>query len=515
MTADPVYPPYVDPTAPVPELATLGRVHIVGIGGSGMSAIARLLIDAGVPVSGSDAVETDHAAGLRGATVVIGHDAAHVAEADTVVVSTAIRESNPEVAEARRRGLPVLHRSIAMASVAAGRRVVAVAGAHGKTSTTSMLATALESCGADPSYAIGGELTATGANARLGTGDVFVAEADESDGSFLLLWPAGAIVTNIELDHLDRHGDLAGIRRAYRSFVDTIVPDGFLVLCADDPDTLALRDAALAAGLRVRTYGLGEADLTLHDVRLADGATSYDAVLDGAPLGRVRIGALGEHMALNSAATLLAGTELGFPVDRLVTGLARYAGVHRRFELLGTADGVRVYDDYAHHPTEIAAQLRAARSAVGAGRLIAVFQPYLYTRTRAFAAQFAAALGLADEAVVMEIAVNREDPIPGVTGRQIADQVPLPAPHVLFAPDWAGTASAVAARARAGDTVVLLGSGPVYRLAPEILDLLAARAGRAGAPPNTTEPSAGQPGMTEHTATPTEGRTMTSDGTVR
>ncbi|MBA2390672.1 MAG: UDP-N-acetylmuramate--L-alanine ligase [Geodermatophilaceae bacterium] len=470
-----VYPPYVDPGRPPPALASLGRVHIVGIGGSGMSAIARLLLDAGVTVSGSDAVATDHAAGLHGARIEIGHDAAHVRDADTLVVSTAIRESNPEVVEARRRGLPVLHRSIAMASVAAGRRVVAVAGAHGKTSTTSMLATTLESCGADPSYAIGAELAATGSNARLGAGDIFVAEADESDGSFLLLWPAGAIITNIEADHLDRHGDLDGIRSAYRSFVQTIAPGGFLVLCADDPDTLDLRTDARARGLRVRTYGQGAADLRLSGLTLEDGATSYDADLDGARLGRVRVGALGVHMALNSAAVLLAGLELGFAPEPLAAGLAGYAGVHRRFELTGCADGVRVYDDYAHHPTEIAAQLRAARSVTGAGRLVAVFQPYLYTRTQTFAAQFGAALGLADEAVVMEIAVNREDPIPGVTGRLIAEKVPLPSDRVAFAATWSGTAQTVVERTRPGDVVVLLGSGPVYKLAPEILGLLEER----------------------------------------
>ncbi len=470
-----VYPPFVDPAVPPPALESLGRVPIVGIGGSGMSAIARLLLDAGVPVSGSDAVATDHAEGLHGAHIEIGHDAAHLRDADTVVVSTAIRETNPEVVEARRRGIPVLHRSVALASVAAGRRVVAVAGAHGKTSTTSMLATTLESCGADPSYAIGAELAATGVNARLGGGDVFVAEADESDGSFLLLWPTGAIVTNIEADHLDRHGDLDGIRSAYRSFVDTVADGGFLVLCADDPDTLALRTAGLERGLRVRTYGQGDADLRLSALTLEDGATSYAADLDGRPLGRVRVGALGVHMALNSAAVLLAGIELGFAPAQLTAGLDRYAGVHRRFELTGTADGVRVYDDYAHHPTEIAAQLRAARSVTGSGRLVAVFQPYLYTRTQTFATEFGAALGLADEAVVMEIAVNREDPIPGVTGQLIADRVPLPADRVAFAPTWSGTAQTVVARSRPGDVVVLLGSGPVYRLAPEILGLLTER----------------------------------------
>lgn len=470
-----VYPPYVNPDEPIPSLDSLGRVHIVGIGGSGMSAIARLLLDAGVPVSGSDAVATDHAAGLQGATVHIGHRADNVAQADSVVVSTAIREANPEVAEARRRGVPVLHRSVAMASIAAGRRVLAVAGAHGKTSTTSMLATTLEHCGADPSYAIGGELAATGSNARLGAGDLFVAEADESDGSFLLLWPTGAVVTNIELDHLDRHGDLAGIRRAYRSFVDTVRVPGFLVLCADDPDTVALREPALARGLEVRTYGTGAADLVLSDIELEHTATSYSATLDGRPLGRLRVGALGHHMALNSAAVLLIGLELGFAAADLAAGLAGYSGVHRRFELTGTADGVRVYDDYAHHPTEIAAQLRAARSVTGTGRLIAVFQPYLYTRTQAFAAQFGAALALADEAVVMEIAVNREDPIPGVTGRLIAEQVGLPPDQVLFAPDWLGTARSVVDRTRPGDVVVLLGSGPVYQLAPEILALLKER----------------------------------------
>jgi UDP-N-acetylmuramate--alanine ligase len=460
-------------SAPVPTLPELGAVHFIGIGGAGMSGIARILLARGVRVSGSDRRDTPTLLALRalGARVAVGHDPAHLEDADTVVVSTAIRADNPELVAARARGLPVLPRAVALAAVMAGRRSIAVAGTHGKTSTTSMLTVAVQACGADPSFAIGGDLNESGSNAHAGEGDVFVAEADESDRSFLLLSPFGAIVTNVEADHLDNYGDLAAVEAAFDRFLGTVDPKGFVVVCADDPGAARLR--GVPAPAQVRTYGrAADADLRLVDLAVAQDGTSYTAVLDGRELGRVHIQVPGEHMALNSAAALLAGLELGLPADALIEGLARFGGVHRRFELKGVVGGVRVYDDYAHHPTEVTAQLRAARAVAGDGRLIVAFQPHLYSRTREFAEGFGRALGLADEVVVMEVYGAREDPVPGVTGAMVADAVPLPAEQVLFEPSWSAAAPALAARARPGDLIVTMGAGDVSMVGPEVLEAL-------------------------------------------
>jgi UDP-N-acetylmuramate--alanine ligase len=470
---------------PVPTPEELGAVHFIGIGGAGMSGIARILLARGVPVSGSDRRDTPTLLALRalGARVELGHDAAHLGSgegaADTVVVSTAIRADNPELAAAHERGLRVLPRAVALAAVMAGRRSVAVAGTHGKTSTTSMLTVAVQACGADPSFAIGGNLNESGSNAHAGQGDVFVAEADESDRSFLVLAPFAGIVTNVEADHLDNYGDLAAVEAAFDRFLTTIDPEGFVVLCLDDPGAARLADVPVKA--RVRTYGTApEADLRLVDVDVAGDGTSYTAVLDGTELGRVRIQVPGEHMARNSAAALLAGLELGLPAEGLIEGLGRFGGVHRRFELKGVVGGVRVYDDYAHHPTEVRAQLAAARAVAGDGRLVVAFQPHLYSRTREFADGFGDALGLADEVVVMDVYGAREDPVPGVTGAMVADAVPLPPERVLFEPSWSAAAPALAARARPGDLVMTMGAGDVSMVGPEVLEALR-RAGETSA----------------------------------
>src|SRR4051794_31165434 len=467
---------------PVPGLEELGAVHFIGIGGAGMSGIARILLARGVPVSGSDRRDTPTLLALRalGARVELGHEPAHLGDADTVVVSTAIRPDNPELGAARERGLRVLPRAVALAAVMAGRRSVAVAGTHGKTSTTSMLTVAVQACGADPSFAIGGTLNESGSNAHAGQGDVFVAEADESDRSFLVLAPYAAIVTNVEADHLDNYGDLAAVEAAFDRFLQTVHPDGFVVLCLDDPGAARLADVPAKA--RVRTYGTApEADLRLVDVDVAGDGTSYTAVLDGTELGRVRIRVPGEHMARNSAAALLAGLELGLPAEGLIEGLGRFGGVHRRFELKGVVGGVRVYDDYAHHPTEVRAQLAAARAVAGDGRLVVAFQPHLYSRTREFADGFGAALGLADEVVVMDVYGAREDPVPGGTGAMVADAVPLPPGRVLFEPSWSAAAPALAARARPGDLVVTMGAGDVSMVGPEVLEALRRTGGPSSA----------------------------------
>ena len=445
----------------------MSRTHFVGIGGAGMSGIARVLLARGEEVSGSDAKESLSVAALRalGAEVHVGHDAAHVDGATTVVVSTAIRETNPELAAARAAGVRVLKRAEALAELLVGHTAVAVAGTHGKTSTTSMLTVAAQHCGVDPSFAIGGDLNEAGSNAHHGTGELFVVEADESDGSFLVYRPHAAIVTNVEPDHLDHHGTAEAYEQVFRDFAQTVT--GFLVLCADDPGSLALQ---AESPVPVRTYGTSEgADLRMVDLLAVGAGASYEAVVDGVSLGRVALPVAGEHMARNSAAALLCGLGLGLPAEQLIEGLGGFTGVRRRMELKGAAAGVRVYDDYAHHPTEVRAQLRAARGMTGGGRLVAVFQPHMYSRTAAFADEFAEALSLADEVVVMDVYGAREDPVPGVTGALVASGVTVP---VLFEPSWSAVPEAVVSRCAAGDLVVTLGAGDVTQIGPEVLRLL-------------------------------------------
>ena len=453
----------------------LGRVHLVGIGGAGMSGIARVLLARGTAVSGSDAKDSRALSELRqlGARVVVGHDAAHVEGVDTVVVSSAVRETNAELRAARERGLRVLPRAQALAALMAGRRGVAVAGTHGKTTTTSMLTVAAFHCGVDPSFAIGGDLNEAASNAHHGSGDLFIVEADESDGSFLVYGPHAAVVTNVEADHLDHYGDADAVDRAFEQFVATVRPGGFLVTCADDPGAVRLTAVARAGGTDVRTYGTAEdADLHVEDLRTSGTTSSWTPVLHGRRLPRVRLAVPGRHLALNSAGALLTAVGLGLSEAAVVEGLGIYTGVRRRMELKGTARGVRVYDDYAHHPTEVAAQLHAAREVAGGGRLVVAFQPHRYSRTLAFAEGFGAALGLADEVVVMEVYAAGEDPVPGATGATVARAVPLPRERVRFEPSWSAVPGELAARARPGDLVLTLGAGDVTQVGPEVLRLL-------------------------------------------
>ena len=450
------------------------RVHLVGIGGAGMSGIARVLLARGTQVSGSDAKDSLGVAALRalGAEIHIGHLAAQVEGATTVVVSTAIRESNPELVAARALGIPVVKRAEALAALLSGYTAVAVAGTHGKTSTTSMLTVAAQHCGVDPSFAIGGDLNEAGSNAHHGTGALFVLEADESDGSFLAYRPHAAIITNVEPDHLDHHGTAEAYLQAFTDFVASVT--GLLVVCVDDPGAEALAEGARAAGLTVRTYGTApRADLQITALRVGAAGSSYTAMLDGHALGTVSLLVAGEHQARNSAGALLAAIELGLPAAQVIEGLGGFTGVRRRMELKGAAGGVRVYDDYAHHPTEVRAQLVAARAVAGGGRLVAVFQPHMYSRTATFADAFGQALGLADEVVVMEVYGAREDPIPGVTGALVAAAVPLPAGRVLYEPSWSAVPAAAAARVAPGDLLMTLGAGDVTQIGPEVLRLLA------------------------------------------
>jgi UDP-N-acetylmuramate--alanine ligase len=494
----------VTPVAPVP-LAALGRVHFTGIGGAGMSGIARIMIARGVTVSGSDSAGGELLASLAalGAEVNVGQAAPNVADADTVVVSSAIRPDNPELVAARARGLRVLHRAAALASVMLGRRGVAVTGTHGKTTTTSMITTALRHCGADPGYVIGGILTETGLGAEDGSGEVFVAEADESDGSFLMLSPEVAVVTCVEADHLDNYAGLAEIEDAFAAFARRIVPGGALIACADDPGARSLAAAAAALPIRVRTYGeAADADyritsvvprgmnvgLEVHGAPAAGQAGRSGQAGPGGPGGPgqappalLEVGVPGRHNALNAAAAYAAVLELGLAPAQAglaAGGLAAYRGARRRMEPKGEAGGIIVLDSYAHHPTELAADLRAARDIVPGGRVIAVFQPHLFSRTRIFASQFGAALGLADEVLVLDVYAAREDPEPGVTGELVARAVP--GGRAVFLPDAAAVPGAVADIARPGDLVLTMGAGDVTAQGPLVVAALRARAGAPG-----------------------------------
>jgi UDP-N-acetylmuramate--alanine ligase len=466
---------------PIPA-SRLGRVHFTGIGGAGMSGIARIMLARGISVSGSDSMPSAMLDDLhaKGARVYVGHTAANLGDlgpGDTLVLSSAIRADNAELAEATRRGLRVIHRAAALASVMAGRRVIAVAGTHGKTTTTSMLTTVLRDCGADPGYVIGGVLLETGLGAEDGAGMDFIAEADESDGSFLLLSPDVAIITNVEADHLDNYGSLAEIEAAFATFGGRV---GSLVLtCADDPGAETV--AAHMDPEHVRRYGESvRADYRLSDVQPEGLAVSFAVSADHSPFGeifaRMTVQVPGRHNALNATAAFAAAVELGFAPPRVTAALARYQGARRRMEFKGDADGVRVFDSYAHHPTELAADLRAARDiASESGRVIAIFQPHLYSRTRIFAAAFGAALALADQAVVLDVYAAREDPEPGVTGGLVADAVP--GGRALFLPDRTQIAPLIARIAEPGDVVLTMGAGDVTALGPQLVEAVGRRTG--------------------------------------
>jgi UDP-N-acetylmuramate--alanine ligase len=472
---------------PVPEqrlpLTDLGRVHFVGIGGAGLSAIARIMLARGVAVSGSDASASPVLDDLtaRGARCFVGHAAEQVADADTLVVSTAVREDNPEVVEARRRGLRLLPRSAGLDAVMHDRVVVAVAGTHGKTTTTSLLTVALLAAGADPSYAIGGELTVSGTNAHDGTGELFVAEADESDGAFLVYAPHAAVVTNVEADHLDNWGSEEAYFEAFEQFLTRIDPLGFVVCCVDDPGARRLADVARQRGMAVVTVGEGDdADLQVCNATFAAATSTFDVRHRGRELGRVTLQIPGMHYVLDAGCALAAALELGHDFADLRKGLEDFTGTRRRMELKGTAGGVRVYDSYAHHPTEIRADILAGRVLADGGRLLVCFQPHMYSRTRLFATKMAQALALADAAVVMDVYAAREDPEPGVDGGLIARQVPSGDVDAVFEPERERVVPRLVGMATAGDVVLTLGAGDVTQLAPQVLAALAARAGESG-----------------------------------
>jgi UDP-N-acetylmuramate--alanine ligase len=482
--------PLVTPVEVVP-VDQLGRVHFIGIGGAGMSGIARVMLTRGVAVSGSDSGSPGVLGGLAalGADVHAGHSAGHLGAADTVVVSSAIRDANPELAEARRRGLRVLPRAAALASIMSSRRATAVAGTHGKTTTTSMLTTILRQCGAGPGYVIGGILAETGLGAEDGTGQDLVVEADESDGSFLMLTPYAAVITNVEADHLDNYAGLAEIGSAFEAFASRVSPGGVLVTCADDAGARAVAEASRDLPIRLRSYGeSASADYRISAIA-AQGMGSTFMMTARTPEqefnGPVTIAVPGRHNALNAAAAFAVAAELGIPAPRAAGALPAYRGAQRRMEPKGDGDGVRVLDSYAHHPTEVAADLAAARDLADGGRVIAIFQPHLFSRTRIFGAELGAALGRADKAVVLGIYAAREDPEPGITGRLVADAVP--GGRARYIPEAAEVPAAIAEIAKPGDIVLTMGAGDVTDLGPAVVAALQARGRAPGAPVSPAE----------------------------
>jgi UDP-N-acetylmuramate--alanine ligase len=451
----------------------MDRPHFIGIGGAGMSGIAKILAQRGARVAGSDAKESATAEALRalGVTVHIGHDAAHLApDATAVVVSSAIRPQNPELAAARERGIPVVHRSDALAALMAGTRPVAVAGTHGKTTTTSMLAVALTALGLDPSYAIGGDLDAPGSNAHHGGGGIFVAEADESDRSFHTYSPEVAVVLNVELDHHANYASLEEVHESFETFVGRIRPGGTLVVSADQAGAVELtRRVHGRADLRVVTVGEApDADLRITGVAARGLTSEVTVVLDGAPL-TFTVSVPGRHYAHNAVAALAAGIAAGAPAAELATALAAYTGVRRRLQLKGEAAGVQVIDSYAHHPTEMAADLDAIRGAAGGGRVLVVFQPHLFSRTRELGAEMGAALARADASVVLDIYPAREDPVPGVTSELVVAAARAAGADVTAEHDPDAVPQAVAGMAKPGDLVLTMGAGDVTDLGPRIL----------------------------------------------
>ncbi|MGH3705540.1 MAG: UDP-N-acetylmuramate--L-alanine ligase [Agromyces sp.] len=457
-----------DLSAQIP--AELGAVHFVGIGGSGMSGIARLMLGDGHRVTGSDVRDSANIAALRelGAEIAIGHDAANLADdIDTVVVTGALWEDNPEYRLALERGLPVLHRSLALAALIAGRRLVSVAGAHGKTTSTGMIVTGLLALGEDPNFVNGGVIEGLGVSSAAGDGELFVVEADESDGSFLLYDTSVALITNVDPDHLDHYGSRDAFEQAFVTFADGARE---LVVVSSD-DAGAKRVTEKLSHDRVVTFGqAADATVRVHSVETG-GPVSFAVDYEGATYHATLL-IPGLHNAINAAGAFAVLVGLGFDPEASLAGIARFAGTGRRFELHGTVGGVSVYDDYAHHPTEVAAALSAARTVVGEGRIIAVHQPHTYSRTQTFAKEFAEVLEqFADETVVLDVYGAREDPVPGVTGALVSERFADPA-HVAFVPDWQQAADYTASIARSGDFVITLGCGDVYRIVPQLLGSL-------------------------------------------
>jgi UDP-N-acetylmuramate--alanine ligase len=459
------------------------RVHFVGIGGIGMSGIAELLANLGYRVSGSDARRSELTDRLEslGVRVAVGHDARHVGDADVVVISSAIAPANPEIAEARARHVPVIQRAEMLAELMRLRFGIAIAGAHGKTTTTSMVALMLERAGLDPTAVIGGRLSAFGSNARLGLGQYMVAEADESDRSFLRLSPAIAIITNIDREHLDAYGSFDRLVEAFTDFANRVPFYGAVVACLDDPPVASMLPRVTR---RVITYGCADAADVRGESLETDGRTGrchvryhVRGVPGGTGEGEISLSVPGRHNLLNALGAVAVGLEIGVSFDRIATALASFQGVERRYQVRGTIGGVTVVDDYGHHPTEVAAVLRTARAGQPA-RLVAVFQPHRYSRTRDLLDEFGPALAIADVVVLTDIYPAGEAPIPGVTLDTLAAAVRRSAADVRVVAALGDVPAAVARLAQPGDLVVTLGAGSIGSVGNQLLAALTPASGR-------------------------------------
>ena len=453
------------------ELASK-KLHFVGIGGAGMSGLARIALTHGAQVSGSDEKDSSVLAALAalGATVFSSHNADHVKGADLVIYSNAISPNNSERVAAATLNIPTYTRAQALALLMSESTSIAVAGTHGKTTTSSMLTVALQACGVDPSFAIGGTISASGSNAHRGTGEYFVAEADESDGSFVEYKPFGAIVTNVEHDHVDYFATPGDVTAAFEEFARTISPKGFLVYCADDAGSLALGQSM--KNIVSISYGENsESDLHIDQVELGAKGSRARALWKGKSIGHLELNVPGRHNVDNAGAALAVGLHLGLPAAGLLAGLASFAGTGRRFELKGTVHGIRVIDDYGHHPTEIKVTLDAARRYAGDGRLLVIFQPHRYSRTQAFMSEFALALSLADFVLLLEIYAASEKPIAGISSEVIAESME----NGKYIPNFVEATDSIIEMAKPGDVIITLGAGDVSSLGPIIVDGLTKR----------------------------------------
>ncbi|MDR6141979.1 UDP-N-acetylmuramate--alanine ligase [Microbacterium foliorum] len=456
-----------DLSLPIPE--SISSAHFIGIGGSGMSGLAKMFLDAGIRVSGSDRADSDNLRALEaaGAAVHVGHDAAHLGDADTVVHTGAIWPENPEFVTAKERGLHVIHRSQALHWLIGSRRLVSVAGAHGKTTSTGMIVTALQGLGADPNFVNGGVIEQLGVSSATGSGELFVIEADESDGTFLLYDTAVALITNVDPDHLDHYGSDEAFHDAFVRFADAATEA--VVISSDDPG--ALRVGAGLSHPNVMTFGQAEgADVRVTDI-VTDGPVAA-TVSRGSESVRLQLAVPGVHNAINAAGAIAVLLSVGFGLAESARAVEGFAGTVRRLEQHGVERGVTVYDDYSHHPTEVRAALEAMRSIAGSGRIIAIQQPHTYSRTQHMFREFADVLETyADHTVVLDVYGAREDPVPGVTGELVSGAFRDPS-HVHFVADWQQAADYTATVAREGDFVVTLGCGNVYQIIPQVLESL-------------------------------------------
>jgi UDP-N-acetylmuramate--alanine ligase len=447
------------------------RLHFIGIGGSGMSGIAEVLLNMGYQVSGSDLKSSDVTDRLvtLGGRLFVGHEASNVEGAQVVVYSTAVRDENPELIAARAAGIPVIGRAEMLAELMRMKYGIAVGGSHGKTTTTSMIAAVLARGGLDPTIVVGGRLRALGTNAKLGHGQFLVAEADESDGSFLRLAPAVTVITNVDREHLDHYLDLDAIRQAFVYFANRVPFYGVSVLCADDPQ---VREILPRVTKRTLLYGTRpECEVRAGDVQLKPHGSRFQVAAQGRSLGSVELGVPGHHNVLNALAAVAVGLEVEIGFAQIAEGLAGFKGVGRRFETRGEVEGVRVIDDYGHHPTEVMATLAAAKGL--GGRVLVLFQPHRYSRTAALQQEFGTAFGEADRVWVLDVYAAGEAPMAGISGRTLVESAERQgAKHVGYAPDAGEAADAVAREARAGDVVLTLGAGDVWKLGDRVLQHL-------------------------------------------